>query len=234
MKKLGLIFFIAALAVGVILANVFSFGEFIYKSPVKLPFLGKIQGSGNLVKQKRDVPRFEEVKVGGAFEVEIQAQSEHSLEIEADDNLLSLITTEVRGDRLIIESEKSFQTKNPVKIRISAENIEVLDISGASRTNLKNLDNEFFRIDLSGASKVTVAGKTVRFDIDMSGASRVDSSDLQASNVSVEGSGASSADVNVSEILSADLSGATRVKYAGNPNDITKKTSGASSICQKK
>ena len=230
MKKLGLIIFIIALFIGVTFASVFSIGGFGLKS---FSFFNGVKGSGNIKTEQREVSEFSSVRVGGAIVVEITAQKDFSLEVEGDDNILPLIRTEVDGDTLKISSEKGYSTSNPIKVRISAQNIDDLDLSGASKVSILNLDNESLNVDSSGASKISCEGKTKNLTVDMSGASHFDSEKLSAESVSVDASGASKATVSVKDSLKADLSGASKVAYFGNPTNIEKKTSGASSIAGK-
>jgi hypothetical protein len=232
MKKLGILIFIIALFIGVTLASVFSIGGFALKSFSFSVFSG-VKGSGNIKTEQREVSEFKSVKVGGAIVVEITAQKDYSLEIEGDDNILPLITTEVDGDTLKIRSEKGYSTSNPIKVRISAQNIDDLDLSGASKVSIVNLDNESLNVDTSGASKISCEGKTKNLTVDMSGASHFDSEKLSADSVSVDASGASKANVSVKDSLKADLSGASKVVYYGNPTNFENKTSGASSIVGK-
>lgn len=232
MKKLGLIIFIIALFIGVSVASVFSFGGFKLKN-FSFSFCTGEKGSGNIKTEQRNVSEFNSVKVGGAIVVEITAQKDYSLEVEGDDNILPLIKTEVDGDTLKISSEKGYTTSNPIKVRISAQNIDDLDLSGASKVSIVNLDNESLNVDTSGASKISCEGKTKNLTVDMSGASHFESEKLSADIVSVDASGASKANVSVGSELKADLSGASKVVYFGNPTNIEKKTSGASSIVGK-
>lgn len=231
MKKVGLIIFFVALAAGLVLSKVFSFGSYSFNLP-SISFGSKVRGSGNVVAQTRNVSEFRAVEVGGVFRVEITAKKDFAVEVRADDNILPLITTRVSGKTLEIRSRKRFSTRSRVTVIISAPEIKSLDVSGVSRTTLKNVDSESMTLEASGASKIKVAGKTGRLNIDMSGASRIDARSLSAGNVSVDGSGASRAAVSVSEVLAADLSGASRVAYSGSPKNIKKRTSGASSLGQ--
>lgn len=230
MKKIGFIFFIIALIVGVTFANLFSWGKTSAKIFSFSMNFGKVKGSGNVQTEKRELAGFKAIEVGGAFEVEVVAQKEFSVEIEADDNLLPLIATEVRGGTLQISTEKSIKSKQRIRVRISAPDIESLQISGASKVSLADVKNDLLKIDMSGASKVKVDGETGNLVIEQSGASKVDAENLKAVNVSVDASGASSAEVNVSGDLKADLSGASKVAYTGNPRNLEKSTSGASSV----
>jgi len=233
MKKIGIIIFIIALFIGLIFANVFSFGKTSARFfNFKVNFGGET-GSGNLIKEKRDIAEFTQVDVSGAIQVEIVAQKDFSVEVEADDNLLPFIRTEVRGNVLRIETEKRINSKNPIVVRVSAPNIEDLDVSGASKVSMTNLSNESLQIHSSGASKINVDGTTVNLTINTSGASKIDTENLKAENVSVDSSGASNVSVSVSNELKVDASGASKIVYSGTPANIEKKINGASKVNQK-
>lgn len=233
MKKIGIIVFIVALAIGVVVASVFSFGRAAGNLFSFNIGFGGLKGSGNVQTEKRTVDNFKAVEVGGVFIVEITAQKDFSIEVEADDNLLPLIKTESDGETLKIETEKRFSTRSPIKVRISAPDIENLHISGASKVSVANLNTESFSVDSSGASKIKVEGVTKTFTVDMSGASKLEAENFKSENVSVDASGASCATVSVSNDLKVDLSGASKVVYYGSPSNLEKRTSGASSVIGK-
>jgi hypothetical protein len=230
MKKIGIIIFIVALIIGVTFANFFSWGKASAKFFNFSVNFGGVKGSGNIQNEKRNLADFKTIEVGGVFEVEVVAQKDFSVEVEADDNLLQLIKTEVRNGTLEISAEKRISSKNPIRVRISAPDVERLEVSGASKLSLTNLKNDSLKVDASGASKLSVVGETRNLDIELSGASRLDAENLKSENVNVDGSGASNASINVSGDLKADLSGASKVTYTGNPKNLEKSTSGASSV----
>jgi len=233
MKKAGIIIFIAALVAGVVLANVSSFGRLGTKFfNVSMNF-GGVSGSGNVVKETRDISDFKSLDVGGVFRVEVIAQKDYKVEIESDDNLLPLIRTEVRGSTLHIEADKHLKSNSPIVIRISAPDIENVEASGASNISLGNVKNERLGVDSSGASKISVQGETSELIVDVSGASRIDADTLNAKTAKVGASGASNVMVNVANELNVDASGASKIVYSGAVKNVVKKTSGASSVTQK-
>ncbi len=228
MKKIGIIIFIGALVVGLIFANFFSFGRFKERF-FNISFNHGATGSGSVASEQRDVAGFTRVDVGGAFVVEITAQKEYSVVVEADDNLLPLITTTVSGGTLEISSEKKLSTKNPIRVLISAPDIDKIESSGAAKVSIADLNGEALELESSGASRITVAGEIANLNIDVSGASNIDAENLKAENATIDASGASFVGVNVWGELKSDASGASRVVYSGNPKNVEKKTSGASS-----
>ncbi len=232
MKKIGLIVFVVAVVVGVTVASMFSWGKATESIVDFKVNFGAEKGSGNVASENREVGEFSKLDVSHVFQVEVTAQSEYGVEVEADDNLLQFIKTEVRGDTLHIDLDQRVKTGNAMKIRISAPNIERVDASGASRVNISNLKNNELTIDTSGASKISLSGETGSLTVDVSGASQIDAGNLSAMISNVEASGASQVNVNVAKDLTANASGASRITYSG-PAHVSKNTSGASSVSQK-
>jgi hypothetical protein len=111
--------------------------------------------------------------------------------------------------------------------------IESFDVSGASTGTLTNVKNETLSLDASGASKIKIDGAAKELIVDLSGASRLDAENLKAENVTVDASGASSATVVALNDLNADASGASTIRYTGEPKNVKKNSSGASSVKQK-
>ena len=233
MKKVGIIIFAVALVIGLVVSNLFSFGR-----PAGNLFdfsknFCSERGSGNVATEKREVSGFKSVDVGGVFQVEITAQKDFSVEVLADDNLLPLIKTEVDGGTLRIETERRISATSPVRIRISAPDIDNLQVSGVANVTVNDLKNSSFALDSSGASKIAITGETSKLTIDVSGASRIDAENLKAENAAINASGASKINVNVSGELRSDVSGASHVVYTGTPTSLVTKKSGASSVSQK-
>src|SRR6185369_15796607 len=81
--------------------------------------IGKgVKGSGNRKTEKLDLPAFKAIETTGAYEMEMMCQKPASFEIEADDNILPLIKTEVRDGVLYVTSEKSYNPSRAVTVRI--------------------------------------------------------------------------------------------------------------------
>ena len=233
MKKIGILIFAAALVIGLVVANMFSFGHTSGKVFNFSMNFGGVHGSGNVVSEKRDLSGFKAVDVSGVFQVEIVAQKEFSVEVVSDDNILPLISTSVDDGTLRIECEKRIKSASPVIVRISAPDIDNLQVSGAANVTLSGVKNPNLGINSSGAAKVTVSGETAKFAIDVSGATKIFANDLKAVDANIDGSGASYIETSVTGELRSDLSGASRVVYSGSPSNVVTETSGASRVSQK-
>ncbi|MEK7855263.1 MAG: DUF2807 domain-containing protein, partial [Acidobacteriota bacterium] len=96
MKKFGILIFITAIILGIFVTSFFSIGQ-AAKPFFNLSFNKKTKGSGKVATDVRDLRDFKGIDVSGVFQVEITSQKDFGVEVEADDNLLPLIKTEVRG-----------------------------------------------------------------------------------------------------------------------------------------
>src|SRR5206468_757861 len=161
MKKIGIIVFLVCIVMGLAFANFFSFGRLGGKFfNVSMDF-GGIAGSGNVTSESRDVTGFESVDVSGVFQVEIVAGKEYSVEVQADDNLLPLVKTDVSGGVLRIKLDKKVSTKNELIVRVTAPDIKKIEASGAAKVSASGIKNNSLSINSSGASKISVSGETI-------------------------------------------------------------------------
>ncbi|MBN1872859.1 MAG: DUF2807 domain-containing protein, partial [Anaerolineae bacterium] len=62
----------------------------------------KVEGSGNVIEETRDVRDFSRVRLAGFGRLHIERGDTESLRIKAEDNLLQYITTEVKDGELDI------------------------------------------------------------------------------------------------------------------------------------
>jgi hypothetical protein len=209
----------------------------------------QIKGEGELVSQTRQATGFKGINVSGGFAVEIIQGNQESVRLEAQQNLLDNIRTEVKNGVLHIYNEGSISTNKGMKAYITVRELNKVDISGGVKvTGKSTFKSNTFDLDMSGGSKVTLALNTKKLRADMSGASKVELSgqadelvmsmsgsssvmaaELQANNVRVEASGASKVRVFAKESLYVNASGASKVEYNGNPS-VKSDVSGASKI----
>jgi hypothetical protein len=215
---------------------------------------GGLVGSGDLETETYAFADFNKVEISSAFEFEIEQSSSYSIEITVDDNIMEYVRVSQDGQTLKIGLKPAtWIGPATLKASVTMPELSGLDISGASRGTVSNFSStEDLDIMVSGASRVTgdiVAGN-VDFDIsgastvqlegsandiiaDVSGASSLQLDDFTATNADVDLSGASSGTVNLDGRLDADLSGASRLWYIGEPTMGTIDTSGASTLSQK-
>lgn len=212
-----------------------------------------IKGSGNVVKQSRDVSEFNQIKVGSGIDVFLTQGDNQSLEVEADDNLQNWIKTEVSGKELHVFTEKSIRFAKTKKVYVTCKNLERIDISSAGdvtgMTPFKTdkLDIEMssagdlkfeveateIDISISSAGNANLKGKTNVLKADLSSAGDLNAYDLVAKTGDISVSSAGNARVYITEEASFQSSSAGDIDYRGEPNIKEIRTSSAGSVNKK-
>lgn len=194
--------------------------------------LNQVSGSGNRQKEKRDVAGFTSISTEGAFHIEVVAQKTPSFEIEADDNILPLVGTDVSNNVLHIKSKKGYSVSQPVIIRIGVANLEGVSVNGAGKIDVAGLNNEKFELDVNGAPSIKVSGETKLVDIDTNGAANIDTTKLRALRAVVDTKGVSRVEVRAADQLDVTVSGPSSVVYSGDPV-VNKTVNGPGSVKKK-
>src|SRR5258705_13356728 len=78
-----------------------------------------IAGSGVRKTEKRALKFFNAIDTTGAYEIDVTSQKPASFEIEADDNILPLIKTEVRDGVLFVSNDQQYPSSKPPTLRIT-------------------------------------------------------------------------------------------------------------------
>ena len=193
---------------------------------------GSIMGNGHIVTDTRSVSDFSEIEAGGAFEVDWRS-GPTSLSITTDENLLRYISSENVDHQLRLHSSGNLWPTHRIKVAISSPSREGAKLTGAARLTANQLSGHNFAVESTGAAKITLDGKVDDLVTDMTGASKLEAASLQTKSAEISSTGASHAEVAVSEALSVSITGAGKVIYSGNPSKIEKHITGAGSIRHK-
>jgi hypothetical protein len=215
---------------------------------------GVLIGSGNLKTKEYSFGDFTSVEISSAFEFDISRSCSYGVSITADDNILEEVEVTKEGNSLKI-GLKTIAGLGPValKAEVTMPQLHGLAVSGASHGTVSDFSSaENFDINVSGASKVTgdIAAGDADFDVsgastvqlegsannmvaNVSGASRFNLGGFMVNNANVTFSGASTGTINLAGKLDADLSGASKLLYAGEPRMGNINASGASTLGRK-
>lgn len=217
---------------------------------------GGIPGSGNILSETREPGAFEAISIEypGA-EIIVQQGDKETVEIEADDNLLPQLSTEVLSGTLTIKStETDWKTmvnpSQPMKINITVRdlntivlsapvgNLEVNDlragtlnlvVSGGAQVRLNGIQVDLLDSVLSGAGDIQASGTAEEVKLILSGLGDFNAADLQSKKADIELSGMGGATVRVEEELAATITGAGSIQYFGHPH-VEQSVNGAGSV----
>ena len=175
-----------------------------------LPGLNVITGSGNVTRVDRPVSGFTAVALDGSGEVTITQGAGESLSIEAEDNLLPLITSVVRDGVLRLDFNRGdwrdvIKPTKPIRFFVTMRDVSALDLAGSGTIQAGALESpnlavnvrgsgdvslDEFRGDslkatLDGSGNITAAGQSQRLEVVLTGSGKVDAGSLESQTASV-------------------------------------------------
>ncbi len=185
----------------------------------------------NVTSETRNVSGFDEVELRGIGDLSIRQTGSESLSVEAEDDVLPKIRTEVVNDRLIISPDPntSIQTTEPINYVLTVKDLHALKLSGSGGIDAEAIDTDKLGVNISGSGAVDVSGRADSQEISVSGSGAYRAEDLQSKEAKIDVEGAGSAIVNASETLDAKVSGSGLVEYIGDPT-VKKEVSGSGRV----
>lgn len=200
----------------------------------------KVQGSGNVKKQSRELAHFTGVSLSLPAAMELRIGNTESVTIETDDNLLPLIETVIENGTLKIRPAKrnSILHARTMKIVVYAKEVERLslggsgsidadalrgkklsfDLGGSGSIRLKGVEGEAVAINVGGSGNFrSGAGKADSLSVSIGGSGDVDLGLVQSKEASVSLAGSGTALVWATSGLSVTIAGSGDVNYYGDP-----------------
>lgn len=210
-----------------------------------------VSGSRNMAKEERQLGDFSQVDVSGSMNVYITQGSSRNISIEAEDNIIPLIETEVRDGELEIRFKRNTNIRNhkQVKVFLTTPVLEGVDLSGSGDVEVKshftspgamhfglsgsgNLSGSFnapaIKVSLAGSGNINLKGQTRDLNIDIAGSGNCEADELLSETAEVNIAGSGNAEVHASRALKANTLGSGDVRYKGEPTvNVNKVGSGS-------
>lgn len=135
------------------------FGNCSFVNPI-------IKEQGEIIKQSRNVKDFSEIKFAIPGELVLTQSDSFSLTIEATENIIENIETVVIDNQLVVKSNKNLRTKKPIKIYLSAPNLELINLAGSGDI-YQNTNWKFTNLNLivSGSGNITLKNTVIEGDL---------------------------------------------------------------------
>lgn len=210
-----------------------------------------IKGSNVVVSEDRTInSNFETIDVQQGINVYVTQGNSTSISVEADDNIIDLLVTEVKNNELKIYFEKNVYKAKAKNVFLTASTINQIKTSSGARvksentiqTNTLDLDSSSgssikIRVnadevisETSSGSNMKIEGKTTKLSASSSSGSSINASNLKTIDAYAKASSGAQIDLNVSGELRAKASSGGDIDYEGNPTTIDKDTSSGGSV----
>ncbi len=211
-----------------------------------------IDGNGIVVSEQRLVTEFYGVENTTSFDVEIIADTAFSVEVTADENILALISTSVRGENLIIDAHYNmcFNT-GYVLVEIHMPILERIELNGSGNMDILDFDCDYLEVENSGSGNidmtgiyatstvdirvegsgnVSISGKARRGDYTVSGSGSIYADDLLVDECYAVNSGSGNIYCFAYLLLDATVDGSGDIIYSGSPDVVRKTVNGSGTV----
>ena len=143
-----------------------------FGTPVAIDAPARITGSGNVVTKTLDFRDFRAVEAHNAFTVDISRAEAYAVQVTADDNLFDYLDVYQIGETLVIGLKKGSYSRGTWRATVAMPDLARLDVSGASRATVAGFaSTDGVDFEVSGASKLVGRLQARRVALDVSGAS---------------------------------------------------------------
>ncbi|MDT7827090.1 head GIN domain-containing protein [Pricia sp. S334] len=207
------------------------------------------KGNGQVVSETRNITEnFTEVSASEGLSVYVTQADAFSVEVEADENIIDLIATDIKNGKLRVHARENIG-KATKKIYVSLPEITALqsssgaqlqsettltgdeiEVDGSSGAQLKlDLKADSIEIDASSGANLNLSGEADRAEVDVSSGGNINAKDLQTKACTADASSGGNLKIRVSESLVADASSGGNISYSGEPK-VQKKKSFSGSV----
>ncbi|MGL4175484.1 MAG: head GIN domain-containing protein [Dermatophilaceae bacterium] len=190
----------------------------------------QVVGSGTTASDSRTVGGFTKVQAEGAVDLVVTTGPLAQAEIEADDNILELVSTTVEGDTLVVTTTKSYSTRNPVTVTAQVPKLTGGTTSGSGDLRLTVSDAATVDVATSGSGDIVVDGTAGSAVLTTEGSGNVDASGLDADEIKAGTAGSGDIEVGSPAALDATSAGSGDIVYAQRPATLTENASGSGEI----
>lgn len=213
--------------------------------------VGQVHGDGNVETEERMVSEnFSEVKGSAGLDVYLTKGSENKIIVEADENLLEIIETNIDNGRLSITTKQNIGRSKSKKVHVTYKKLDeiyassgadvignsvikseriILDASSGSDIEVEVFAKEVI-VDTSSGADIHVTGKATLLMASSSSGSEINARELTVINCNADASSGGNIIINVKEKLSAEATSGGNIRYYGNPTAVSNDASRSGNV----
>jgi hypothetical protein len=205
--------------------------------------------------EDRHLSGFHGVGVAGSYDVYITQGSAESVKVEAPDDVIGRIVTEVKDGVLQIYTKKGDNGNwnwgnKKIVIYVTAKDITTIGLAGSGNVFFKNgiktnalslkisgsgdilgkVDVQSLESSVAGSGDIKVSGRAQNSTVKVVGSGDFTAGDLVTANTKVNVVGSGDARINVTQKLEASVAGSGDIAYTGGAKQVSKSTAGSGDI----
>ena len=201
-----------------------------------------VDGSGHITTETRQIKPFRKIELKIPAFVEVGEVSKTLIRINAQENILKLITTKVVGEKLVIDASRCIGSAEEIQIAVFTPSLEELQVKGSGIIKTKHpIVADKLKLEVKGSGKIfadtyandvvaaikgsaeiVVNGTTVKQKIKIEGSGYYNAMGLKAYETKINITGSGKAEVSSLNVLDVKIEGSGEVVYSGDPKISTK------------
>ena len=208
-------------------------------------------GNGKVVTEERNVTEdFNEVRGSAGLDVYLTQGDENKIVVEADENLLQYIETDIEDGKLHVTTSENIGHSKAKKVYVTYKELNKIEASSGADVignsvikseflSLKSSSGADLKVDVfakdiiaktSSGADMEVSGKATSLNADASSGSEIKAKELLVINCNAEASSGAEVTVNVKEQLEIHVSSGGDINYYGNPVSVNSNKSHSGSV----
>ena len=208
----------------------------------------EVVGLGNVITEERQVSGIEGISVGSSINLIIEQTGSESIRIEATENIIPDIITEVvNGELQINLKSEGYRSILPIKCYVTVKDLNSLKVSSSASIKCDSLKTEDLSVEMASSSRgslnvdatnldlkiassanLTISGRTDLQNTEVNSSGRLDASELVSKDCKIVVQSSGNASINVTENLEVKVNSSARVNYKGSPEINSDVSSGGS------
>jgi len=190
----------------------------------------RIVGSGNIASENRELRNFDAIRSDSSIDLHITTGNDSRCTVEGDDNIISIVETEVIGGELRISTKHSFSTQIGIVIYIETPDLKQIKLKGSGNITLLDFEAPELSLTINGSSDIFGNGNVTFLTATINGSGDLHLSELRVGNAVISINGSGNAKIRAVESLIASINGSGDIVCIGNPDTLRKTVRGSGSI----
>lgn len=210
-----------------------------------------VRGSGHVIEEERLVSGFDAVRLDAQGDILLVQGQAEGLVIEAEDNMIAELLTEVVAGQLVIRTRPDIQLEptRPILYHVGAADIRSLAIDGSGSVFAAGIETDelelaidgsgditiealqalWLRTSIDGSGEIALSGVTDTEFVEVDGSGSYDALELHARSGEVGIDGSGDVRLYVTDELRVDINGSGEVLVRGEP-EVSSRVSGSGTV----
>jgi hypothetical protein len=204
-------------------------------------FSPAVAGPRETITKEFKLSGFDRLQIGSAFTISVTKGGDFSVKVTGDREKVEDVTAQVRSSELVVAFKENNSRirlgTNAVRVEIVMPSLRAVNfggtsasvvnegfetdnfvayVTGTAKTEIHMKSREVF-VDITGSGSVELIGSSQMLKATVEGASGLNALTFKVEDANLDVNGTSVARVNVSKTIQAKASGASTIRYKGDP-----------------